>query len=121
MASAVIISIPPSCGINEINAQAKISTRLASLFGAILYFAPISFAIGHVTIMAIVLLTIAAERIQDIRPIPYSAPRLLLILSLIASTSHSTPPYSRTSPIIPDTKIATILILNISLIPFPIA
>lgn len=52
--------IPPSCGISEINAQAKISTRLASLFGAILYFAPISFAIGHVTMMAIVLFIIAA-------------------------------------------------------------
>lgn len=110
-----------TCGINEINAQAKISTRLASLFGAILYFSPISFAIGQVTIIAIVLFTIAAERIPDISPIPYSAPRLFLILPLIAPTSHSTPPYSRTIPMIPDTKIATILILNISLIPFPIA
>ena len=95
-ASAVIISIPPSSGISAINAQAKISTRLASLFGAIFYFPPISFAIGQVTMIAIVLFTIAAERIPDISPIPYSAPRLLLILLLIAPTSHSTPPYSRT-------------------------
>ena len=71
--------------------------------------------------IAIVLFTIAAERIPDISPIPYSAPRLLLILLLIAPTSHSTPPYSRTRPMIPDTRMATILMLNISLIPLPIA
>ena len=47
------------------------------------------FAIGQVTIIAIVLFTIAAERIPDISPIPYSAPRLFLILPLIAPTSHS--------------------------------
>ena len=53
--------------------QAKISTRLARRFGAILYLLPISFAIGQVTMIAIVLLTIAPDKIPERIPIPYSA------------------------------------------------
>ena len=86
------ISIPPSWGMTARNAQAKISIRLARRLGAMQYFAPISFAMGHVTMMARVLLIIAAERKPDNRPMPYSAPRRLLIFFEMESTIHSTPP-----------------------------
>ena len=91
-ASSVTISIPPSWGITARNAQAKMSTRLARRLGAILYLPPISLAMGQVTMMPMVLFTIAAESRPDIRPMPYSACLRFLIRAVIAPTSHSAPP-----------------------------
>lgn len=100
--------------------DALISSSEALSFGEILYSLLISFAIGAVIIIAIVLLAVAMSTPAVSALIPSLAPLFVLIWRCTVFNIQSTPPLNLTREPIQLTIIEIIVISYIEVIPFPI-
>ena len=99
--------------------QEQVSRSDAVCRGSTPYSLVISLAIGAAITIATVLLAVAISIKAVKKAMPYIPPRLLLAFFLIKDRMASKPPFSFISAAIDATRIVTIMVSNMPLIPLP--